>query len=455
MGSWEKSFLQFLDSPVRLGLAVLSAILLLFFIIRLGSIYFFLRLIFLNLTRNLVRTGLTAVASFMLVFVVTLVWTILWFLNLVTSEKSKDFKAIVSERWQIPSQMPFAYQGALSEGAPAMEGDFKVDSSRDAMTWQFYGATIDPTKRTRESILFFFCMEPLKFTKMMDGMDEFTPKQVEQINHWCEEMVKDKRKVILGKDRLQAINKRVGERLKLTSFNYKDIDLEIEIIGEFPESRYNQSGIMNRDYLNDAVDAYNRKNPLKHPLTAKSLNLVWLRLPETPIFQQVEKQISESPSFTAPAVKIETAASGVATFLDAYRDLLWGLRWILAPFILATMALIIAVAISISVRERRKEIAVMKVIGFLPRQILFLVLGEAILVGALSGTASSLGTYFLINDYFGGIKFPIAFFPVFLIPGDALWWGTAIGVGTGLAGSLFPSLGACRIRVSEVFSRIS
>ena len=293
-------------------------------------------------------------------------------------------------------------------------------------------------------------------TKMMDGMEEYSTSQLDQLNKLCEEMVKDKRKIIVGTERLQAINKKVGERIKLTSFNYKGIDLEVEIIGSFPEGRYNQSAILNRDYLNDSMDDYNRKNPnSKHPMTNRNLNLVWIRVPDKDVFQKVESQITDSPSFTSPAVKVETASSGISTFLDAYRDLLWGLRWILAPFILATMALIIAVAISISVRERRKEIAVMKVIGFTPMQILFLVLGEAVMVGGFSGLFSSVATTVFINNVAGGIKFPIAFFPIFMIPIDAIWWGPAIGISTALGGSLLPSLSACRVKVSEVFARIS
>src|SRR4051812_23850139 len=76
-----------------------------------------LRLIVKSLGRNLLRTILTSSAIFVLVFVVTGVWSILWLLDRVTSEKSQDFKAIVTERWQLPSQMPYAYAGTLAEGA--------------------------------------------------------------------------------------------------------------------------------------------------------------------------------------------------------------------------------------------------------------------------------------------------------------------------------------------------
>src|SRR5262245_59530520 len=62
-----------------------------------------------SLRRNLLRSVLTGLATMVLVFVITLVWTVLWFLDLVTTEKTKDLKAIVTERWQIPSQMPISY----------------------------------------------------------------------------------------------------------------------------------------------------------------------------------------------------------------------------------------------------------------------------------------------------------------------------------------------------------
>lgn len=412
-------------------------------------------LIIRNLWRNRIRTALTGFATIVLVLVVTLVWTVLVFLTAVTSEKANNLKAIVTERWQIPSQMPYSYAARLTEGAPREPGDVRIDSQRDSMTWAFFGATLDPQNRTRESSVFFFAMEPDRFLTMMDGIDEMKPDEIERVRAGIAEVEKDVTKVIIGSEKLKAMNKRVGESIKVTGLNYQGIDLEMTICAEFPEGRYGQSALMSRDRLNRALDEYERKNRKPHPLASKNLNLVWLRVPDTATFQQVERQITSSPEFKSPAIKVETASSGVAGFLDAYKDMLWGLQWILVPFILATMSLIIAMAISIGVRERRKEIAVLKVLGFRPLQILVLVLGEALLVGGICGFIGSAGTIAYFNYYLGGFKFPIAFFPIFLIPADAYWWGPAIGLGTALAGSLTPSLSACNIRVSEVFSRIS
>ncbi len=126
------------------------------------------RLIFKNLRRNLLRTALSATATVVLVFVVTLIWSILSFLDAATAEKSNNFKAIVTERWQIPSRMPFAYATALAEGAARRPGNIRPI---DSMTWQFYGGTLEQGKMTRESIIFAFALEPKKLATMMDDLD--------------------------------------------------------------------------------------------------------------------------------------------------------------------------------------------------------------------------------------------------------------------------------------------
>jgi putative ABC transport system permease protein len=154
-------------------------------------------------------------------------------------------------------------------------------------------------------------------------------------------------------------------------------------------------------------------------------------------------------------VKCETISSGIANFIDAYRDLLWGMKWLLVPAILISMTLVISNAIAITVRERRTEMAVLKVLGFRPLQIQVLVLGEAVLVGGLSGLVATAGAIAIVNGVYGGVPFPIAFFPAFRVPWWALTWGVAIGGGTGLLGSFLPGWTARSVKVSEVFSKVA
>jgi len=78
--------------------------------------------------------------------------------------------------------------------------------------------------------------------------------------------------------------------------------------------------------------------------------------------------------------------------------------------------------------------------------------------GAARGGAGLLSaglTYTIINKWFGGLNFPIAFFSTFLIPVNAVWWGLAVGGLASLVGSIVPAWSAQRVKVSEVFSKIA
>src|SRR5437899_2757132 len=388
-----------------------------------------------------------------------MVWSVLYFLDELTTEKAKDLKIIVSEKYQMGSQMPFSYALPLSEGAARSDHAEDV-RPQDSMTWQFYLGTLDPAKTTREDLVFFIALEPRKMLTVMDDLiDDLNPgdahsghsqhlSQVEQLQSVIAQMERNKRAVILGRDQLETLKQRVGGRFKLTSINYPGIDLEFEIIAVFPDGRYNQSAVMNRDYLNDAIDAYPRTHGgAKHVLANKSLNLVWLKVPDLKDFGTIAEQIERSGRFVDPAVKCQTLSSGISPFIEGFKTIFDTMRWLLAPAVLATMVLLIANAISISVRERRTEIAVLKVLGYRPVQIMLLILSEAMLIGMISGVLSASLTYVAVNNAPHSRAFNL------WVPGHAFWWGPAVGALTALAGSAVPAWSACKVRVSEVFAR--
>jgi putative ABC transport system permease protein len=179
--------------------------------------------------------------------------------------------------------------------------------------------------------------------------------------------------------------------------------------------------------------------------------LGWLKMDDQESASQssavIEQHISD--------IKSEIASSGVSRFMEPYKALLNGLKFLLVPAILAVMTVIVANAISITVRERTREMAVLKVLGFRPPQILFLVLGEGLLIGILAGAVGAALTYVLVNYWRGGIKIPIAFFPVFFVPAQVFWWGPTLGAATAMLGGIIPAWTARKVRVSEVFAKVA
>jgi putative ABC transport system permease protein len=406
------------------------------------------RLVLKNLRRNPLRTSLTAIAIALLVLMATLIWTVVQALDALTEERSHDLKLIVGERWRNPSMMPLTHAHYLDPHKPQFILDRRDVGPGDFMTWSFYFGTTEKWKLTPDNWAFFFVMNPDHILPMMDDMQGLDPALVRKL--------KDNPKAcLLGSRRLQDLRRSVGDRFRLYSYDFKGLDLEFEIVGQMPPGRYNDTGIMNERYFYRALDDYFRKTGRKHPLQENPISYVWLRVRDRETFERVARTVRSASVFSDRPVKCQTAAAAFGSWLEPYRDLIWGIKVFLVPALLGCMALVLANAIAISVRERRQEIAVLKVVGFRPGQVLLLVLGEALLVGGASGLLAAAFTYGFFNLAYGGVPFEIAFSPVFRVPEESLLWGPAVGFATALLGSALPSWSASRVKVAEVFAKVA
>jgi putative ABC transport system permease protein len=413
----------------------------------------FFLLILKNLRRNKVRTILTCLAVMVLVLVVTMVWTVVAFIDNLTQEKGGNRKAIVTDRYDMQGQMPLAYTGPLSQGAARKRGD-KVPV--DSMAWQVYLGTLDVEKRTRENLVILVGMDvrqlPTKVGKVVThkGMiDDLDPVD----KHLVDKLAATTNGCLLGRKRLKTLNKKVGETIKVSGSQPAGVDLDFEIIGVLPAGRWDENGFINARYLNQAIDTYCRDHPAsKSVLDKRRIDMFWVEAGKQEDFPEVVKQINTSPLFTAPPVKCETFASLVANFLDSYSGFIWFIEWVLVPGSMFSMVLLIANAISLNVRERIKEMAILKVIGFRPGHVLILVLGEALLLGAGSGMAAGGLIYWIANTFFSGIT--VGGSEPFPVPWRAVLWGGSAGGATALIGSVLPAWTACSVRASQVFARV-
>ena len=174
----------------------------------------FLILVFENIARNPVRTILTSLGTMMLVLVVTLVFTVLTTLDKVTTEKSANIKAIVTEKWQNPSLMPYSYAAGLSDGA-ADPNDPNAIHPQDSMTWGFFvGSTeSNPAKRGYENLFFSFIMEAEKARTMLDNIDSLPDEQARPLIEAIKKMKEFRNGVIVGEGRLNKLKKRIGDRI--------------------------------------------------------------------------------------------------------------------------------------------------------------------------------------------------------------------------------------------------
>ena len=415
-------------------------------------------IMFRGLRRSPLRTSLTYLAIFVLTLVLCLIYAVLYMIGNATSEKEANFKAIVTHKTIIPSQMPAKYYDdfrrlCLEELPPGMR---PANGDKDIMSWSFILGTTDKVNPRKDTMMFLFALEPDKITTMMDGLDELTDDERALLDKGIAAMMENKQAIIVSKSRLRAMNVQVGQKVKLYGMNYADLVFEFDIIGELPDGKYEGVAMMNKAYLIQLLDSYqrdkvNNKTGEPHPMAKKCINLIWVRLPTKEAFERLSQMVNDPGRFNEVPIKLETASSGIGTWLAGFKDIFFGIKYILVPAMIGIMSLVVANAISISVRERRTEMAVLKVLGFQPRHVLMLVLGEAVLVGFLGGAMSS----FLAWGMLGSFKFQIMFFGAFFVPLNALVYGPILGVAVALAGSLGPALAAKNVKVAEVFAKVA
>ena len=119
-----------------------------------------------------------------------------------------------------------------------------------------------------------------------------------------------------------------------------------------------------------------------------------------------------------------------------------------------TILLVTANTMSMAVRERRNEIAILKTLGFTSAQVMGLIVAEALLLGALGGVLGVVGTQGLLFILNHGTNRPwLGFSGIELRPLVALaGFGTAVLLG--FAAGVVPAWGAYRAKVTDMLRTV-
>jgi putative ABC transport system permease protein len=153
--------------------------------------------------------------------------------------------------------------------------------------------------------------------------------------------------------------------------------------------------------------------------------------------------------------KTETEAAFRAGFVALAGNLTLLLRFI-GLTVTFTILLVTANTMSLAVRERRTEIAVLKTLGFKAHQVMTLVLGEALIIGALGG---AVGLFLARGMIHALPSLPFIGDAVRAFPNLGLSLGVG-GIGFGMAlalgglAGLLPAAGAYRARITDMLRQV-
>ena len=371
-------------------------------------------LIWKNLRRNTRRSVLTVFSSAISVFLIgTLLSVYGMFFEREASEESA-MRLVTRHKVSLTQALPFYYGERIS----AIDGVENIVP----MNW-FGGVYIDERP---EHFFPRFAVDP---EEVFNIYTEFTipPEHLEAFQ-------RDRQGLAIGQSVVERAGLELGQRITIKGDIYPfDPELTIRAIFEGPDDF---QSFFHFKYLEEAL------GPERD---GSSVGVFAIRLRSAEDASQVARAVDEMFRNSPEPTKTETEAAFQLAFVSQMGNIKLFLLSI-AGAIVFTMLMVSANTVAMSVRERTREIGVLKTLGFPSRSVLGLVLGEALAIAILGGV---VGVVLTVAVTAAMASTMIRFFSGFTLPD----WGVpvcfAMALVVGLGSSAVPALVASRTRIVD------
>jgi putative ABC transport system permease protein len=170
---------------------------------------------------------------------------------------------------------------------------------------------------------------------------------------------------------------KVGEVITLRGDSNR-LDIKFLLAGEIPSSNYPNFFMFRRDYLVEAEKTIGIPEE-KHP-AGFLVSRVDTAGHVAAVIHEIDRTFHNSDYETASMTESE-AVSGLMSTVGDIRGIVYGVSVVIG----LTIFLIAANSMSMMVRERLRDVAVMRALGFNQSYVARLLLGECALIGALGG----------------------------------------------------------------------
>jgi putative ABC transport system permease protein len=169
------------------------------------------------------------------------------------------------------------------------------------------------------------------------------------------------------------------------------------------------------------------------------------------VSKAIDARYENSPAQT----KTETEGAFIAGFINLAGNLVLLLN-LIGTAVAFTILFVTANTMSMAVRERRTEIAVLKTLGFSSGLVMSLVLGEALLIGVLGGLLGLLLGRGMISvlPELPMIGAAVAGFPNLGLSAPVAAFGFGFAMLLSVAAGFFPALSAFRSRITDMLRTV-
>lgn len=193
------------------------------------------------------------------------------------------------------------------------------------------------------------------------------------------------------------------------------------------------------NYLNEKV---------KQDFPTRGEQVGWIieRIDNAADASTTSKNIDALFANSAAETKTETERAFQQSFVSASSAIINGMQY-MSFIIVGIIMLVLGNTMIMSARERTREYAVLKALGFSAKHLIGLILGESLFISAIGGGLGIFLTFGAVNGM--GENIPRSFFPVFEVEPKNLILAMIAVVVVGIVAAIFPVRRALTTRIAD------
>lgn len=379
-----------------------------------------------NLRRNPLRTVLTALsfALPMAVFVGAL--------SLVTlfvktgAQAAQELRIATKSKITLTNVLPDGYRRRIE----ALDPDGKRIKGVCGFRW--FGGKVPASEQSVQALGCDVDSMPTVFSDL-----DWTPQEVER---WSRE----RRAAVVGEQLAAKNGWAVGQTFTLNSNVPPYRSLEFILVKKLTQPQRSLSVYFRRDYMSESLKDADRWRD--------GSNVYWIKCHSAAALQSMKQEIDALFANSPDETRSEDENAFAATFQQALGDIP-GLMQSMALVVVVIMALVAGNTMMMSFRERARELAVFKAMGYPSGRVFRIVLAESVLL-ALIGSAIGIIPAALAMYFF---PLPVQFGPIGRVDLsiEAVIASVIIALLVGLAAGIVPAWNALTLRTVDALRRVA
>ena len=269
-----------------------------------------------------------------------------------------------------------------------------------------------------------FAVNPIAFTNVF--VDAKTPP--DQLEAW----IKDRTSCIVGKDTMQQNKLKIGDRMRLEGTFYP-CDLDMKIVGVYSGTLDDRSVFFHHKYLDELLNG------------SGTVGTWWVRAASAEQAPLIIDQINKAFANSSAEVRAETERAFQMSFVS-----MWGnikvLIGSIATVVVFTLLLVSVSTMSMAIRERFRELAILKAIGFRRREIFAFILAESFGL-AMAGAIVGAGGAWVLLHTIDIQKITKGMFVYFEVTPKIMGTAFLVAAALGIIASIPPAISVARTSV--------